>query len=139
MKRNLTLSALALILTAGVAGAAEVTPGVAQIAAQLGVNAADYTAPELGAMIAAKENGQQGTYAYFLNHVNREPEATVNAGKAQFAAQLGVDPADYTGAELQMISDAKRAGDTQALDYVLSHTNRKTYDIAPQPAMGRDA
>ncbi|WP_156894302.1 hypothetical protein [Rhodobacter xanthinilyticus] len=141
MKRNVTLSAIALVFSAGLASAAEINPGVAQLAAQLGVSASEYTVVELNQLAAAKRDGDQSTVDFLLSHFNRAAEgaASVNPGKAQFAAQLGVDASQYTGAELQQILNARRDGDLQAEAFVRSHTNRQTYDIAPQPARGRDA
>ena len=140
MKRNVTLSAIALVFSAGLASAAEINPGAAQLAAQLGVSASEYTV-ELNQLAAAKRDGDQSTVDFLLSHGNRAAEdaASVNPGKAQFAAQLGVDASQYTGAELQQILNARRDGDLQAEAFVRSHTNRQTYDIAPQPARGRDA
>lgn len=50
--------------------------------------------------------------------------ADVNPGKAHVAA-LGIDPAAYSLTELSLINEAKRANNDEALNYYLSHTNRK--------------
>ena len=63
----------------------------------------------------------------------------VTPGKAQIAAQLGLNPAEYTTAELFRIQNALHNGNREEAKYVINHTNRQPVDVAPQPVMGRDA
>ncbi|KEO52853.1 hypothetical protein [Thioclava pacifica] len=63
----------------------------------------------------------------------------VTPGKAQLAAQLGLDAAKYTSAELTRIQSALYNNDVDTANFVISHENRKPVDVAPQPVMGRDS
>jgi copper chaperone CopZ len=80
-----------------------VTASEKQIAASLGVDAADYTHAELAAMSSARMADDDAIEAHVVSHANRaepNPAEVVTAGEKQIAASLGVDPADYTLAEL---------------------------------------
>jgi len=138
MKRSIAYSALALVLSAGVASAAEVNPGLQQIADYLGVDANAYSATELHQMLGARDAGDQSTYGYFLNHVDQTPKQDVSAGKAQLAAQVGLNPAEYTTAELIRVQQAQRESDLQTVNFVVSHQNRNTI-VNPVVQMGRDS
>lgn len=63
----------------------------------------------------------------------------VTPGKAQIAKQLGLNPAEYSSAELTRIQNALRNDNVEEANFVISHTNRQPVDVAPQPVMGRDA
>ncbi|RYF47422.1 MAG: hypothetical protein EOO38_12180 [Cytophagaceae bacterium] len=85
---------------------AAITSGEKQIAASLGVDAADYTLAELTAMAAARTEGDGASEAYLASHANRaeaNSAEVVTAGEKQIAAKLGVDPSDYTLAELSVM------------------------------------
>ncbi|MPL74130.1 hypothetical protein SDC9_19940 [bioreactor metagenome] len=138
MKRNMAYSALALVLSAGVASAADVNPGLQQIANYLGVDAGAYSATELHQLLGARDAGDQSSYDYFLKRVGATEAAAVTAGKAQIAAQVGLNPAEYTTAELIRVQQAQRQGDLQTVSFVVSHQNRNTV-VNPQVAMGRDS
>ena len=138
MKRNMAYSALALVLSAGVASAADVNPGLQQIANYLGVDAGAYSATELHQLLGARDAGDQSTYDYFLKHAGAAQGDAVTAGKAQIAAQVGLNPAEYTTAELIRVQKAQRQGDLQTVAFVVSHQNRNTI-VNPQVAMGRDS
>jgi len=138
MRNFVALSALALALSAGAASAAETGPGLQQIAAYLGVDAGAYNTVELHQLLAARSNGDQSTFNYLLSHGDRTDNDTVNAGKAQLAAQVGLNPNDYTSAELIRVQDAQRRGDLQAVNFVVSHQNRNSFDF-PQAEVGRDS
>lgn len=80
-----------------------VTAGEKQIAASLGVDAADYTHAELSAMSSARLTDEEAIEAHVASHANRaeaNPAEVVTPGEQQIASSLGVDPADYTLAEL---------------------------------------
>lgn len=138
MKRNMTYAALALVLSAGVASATEVNPGLQQIADYLGVDAGAYSATELHQLLGARDAGDQSTYDYFLKRVDAAPSDAMTAGKAQIAAQVGLNPAEYTTAELIRVQQAQRQGDLQTVNFVVSHQNRNTI-VNPQVAMGHDS
>ncbi|MFD1911374.1 hypothetical protein [Halodurantibacterium flavum] len=79
-----------------------VSRGKAQLSSQLGVNPAEFTTSELIQLHVARRDNDAVTVEFILSGRNRQAEdlATVNRGKAQLAAQLGVDPTQYTTAEL---------------------------------------
>lgn len=137
MKRNMAYSALALVLSAGVASAADVNPGLQQIADYLGVDAGAYSATELHQLLGARDAGDQSTYDYFLKRVDAAPSDAMTAGKAQIAAQVGLNPAEYTTAELIRVQQAQRDADLQTVNFVVSHQNRNTI-VNPQVPMGHD-
>ncbi|KFI27303.1 hypothetical protein CG51_11040 [Haematobacter missouriensis] len=45
----------------------------------------------------------------------------VNAGKAQLAAELGVDPTRFSTNELIQLDSAKRHNDTERMELILNH------------------
>lgn len=138
MRNFVALSALAIALSAGAASAAETNAGLQQIAHYLGVDAGAYSAVELHQLLGARSNGDQSTYAYLLEHGDRTAAETVTAGKAQLAAQVGLNPNDYTSAELIRVQDAQRRGDLQAVNFIVSHDNRNSFNFVYEPA-GRDS
>lgn len=137
MKRNLVIAALALSLSAGVASAANVTAGQQQIANYLGVDAGAYSASELAQLLAARNSGDEFTYSNLLDR-SGEAAPVETQGKAQLAAQAGVNAADYTSAELIRIRAAQRKGDLQAVDFYISHDNRNTVTF-PVVRQGRNS
>lgn len=78
-------------------------PGLDQLAASAGVEAGVYTANELQLIIKAKADGDDDKVRFILSGENRKaanPAEVVTPGEAQLAAVIGVDPAQYTLAEL---------------------------------------
>jgi hypothetical protein len=75
---------------------------LAQLAAAAGVSGGDYSASELLRLIDARSEGEAATVDFILNRSAKaaNPAETVTPGEAQLAAAIGVDPADYTLAEL---------------------------------------
>lgn len=135
MRDKLVFASVALVLAAGVASAADVTPGLQQIANQLGVDAGAYSATELHQLLAAREDGEQSTYAYLLAHGDSRSPAANSVGKAQLAAQVNLDPTEFTTDELLAISDAKRSGDLQGVSFYSRHLNRNDI-FHPQGGVG---
>lgn len=77
------------------------TAGAVQLALTAGVEPGTYTVPELIQIIDAKRENDTERLNFILSGTNRQGErAGISAGKAQLAATLGVDAADYTLAEL---------------------------------------
>ena len=75
----------------------------AQSAALAGVDAGSFTASEVQILTEARRTGDKETAAYILSGTNRKRAAEttgVTPGKAQLAAAVGVDPANYTLAQL---------------------------------------
>ncbi len=80
-----------------------INQGVAQMAAQAGVNPAHLSAVDVAADWAAKhDNHAAAPYSasYASGVLSSSNSATISQGRAQLAAQLRVDPALYTSAEL---------------------------------------
>lgn len=78
-------------------------PGNAQLAAAAGVTDGNYSANELQRLIIAQEEGDTTEVRFILSGDNRRegnPAEVVTPGEAQLAAAIGVDPAQYTLAEL---------------------------------------
>lgn len=78
------------------------SPAYRQIEAGLGVEAGRFSPAELSQLAAARRSDEPARAAYILSGANRATllDSGSNAGKAQLAASLGLDPADYTLAEL---------------------------------------
>ena len=77
--------------------------GLAQLAASAGVEAGRFTANELQILVEAREEGDTVAANFILSGANRaapNPAEAVTPGEAQLAAAVGVDPAQYTLAEL---------------------------------------
>ncbi|SEM57846.1 hypothetical protein SAMN04488103_101532 [Gemmobacter aquatilis] len=132
MKR-IAIIALAAVVAASGASASVTNPGKAQIAAQLGLDASEYSSTELSLIAKARKDADHKAEAFYLSHTNREVRdavGQVNPGKAQIAAQLGLDPAEFTSAELSLIAMAREDGDHQAEAFYLSHTNRQSPEDA---------
>ena len=74
-----------------------------QLAKLAGVAPGTYSASELALIIDANKNKNAQYKAYILSGANRVASAeaaVVTPGEVQLAASLGVDPAQYTLAEL---------------------------------------
>ena len=77
--------------------------GWAQLAASLGVEPGRFTPAELLRLKEAYSDNDQEEVAFILSGDNRRaanPAEAVTPGEAQLAASIGVDPAQYTLAEL---------------------------------------
>jgi hypothetical protein len=107
MRTTLTLAA---ILFAGAASAASVNPGQAQLAAQLGVSADEYSLSQLTQLKAERTEDGYGQTKNAPGLTDTSVSGGYNAGKAQFAAQLGLNADDYTLSQLTQIN-ARRIDD----------------------------
>lgn len=77
--------------------------GSAELARAAGVPAGEFTVNELNVIIAAKRDGDFALAEYYATGKNRLPAneaSVVTPGEAMLAALVGVDPAQYTLAEL---------------------------------------
>ena len=87
------------------AGSAAVSTseGAAQLAAQVGVEPGQYSVAEMIRLRAAIQEQDSETIRFILSGNGRAADddlGTVTPGKAQLAATFGVNPADYTTAQL---------------------------------------
>lgn len=74
-----------------------------QLAATAGVPSGEYTRFEVANIVDARENGNASKLDYYLSHENRKPAAPASAvspTEARIAKELGLDPTQYTLAEL---------------------------------------
>ncbi|WP_151718199.1 hypothetical protein [Gemmobacter serpentinus] len=106
-KRENDVQAIAQILGSGTSASTKNEAGFsgagkAQIEAQLRVEAGRFTSAELSQLTQARRDGDREAEAYILSGARNAATdpASVNAGKAQIAAQLHLDPSQYTLAEL---------------------------------------
>lgn len=79
------------------------TIGSAELARAAGVPAGQYTVNELTVIIEAKRDGDLDLANFYASGKNRVPAneaSVVTPGEATLAALVGVDPAQYTLAEL---------------------------------------
>lgn len=128
--RNLVLSAFALAtaISGGAAIAQPANPGLAQLAASVGVSADGFTAAQLIRLNDAQKEGDQTAIAFILSQraggVSRSDMGGATPGAAQFAANLGVAPGKYTVSELIQLDQAVKDGDAQAAAFITTGTNR---------------
>lgn len=80
----------------------------AQLALTAGVEPGRYTQAELVQIIDAKRENDTIRLNFYLSGANRaEASSGINGGKAQLAAGLGVNPADYSLSELAAMHAAR--------------------------------
>ncbi|MDD7973729.1 hypothetical protein [Roseinatronobacter alkalisoli] len=104
----------AALLSAGVASAQTISPGHAQFAAGLNLDAAQYSMTELMLIEQARRDNDRLAERFYLSGTNRETRGgvgQVSQGKAQIAVGLGVNPADHTLNELQLLWNATNGED----------------------------
>lgn len=75
---------------------------LAQLAAAAGVAGGDYTVSELARLQDARRENDASAIAFIVNREGKAPlpAEAVTPGEAQLAALIGVDPAQYTLAQL---------------------------------------
>lgn len=136
--KTLVLSAViaSLLSGAALAGVALPVPNAssdAQLAASAGVQPGVYTAAELQAIIDAKRDNDSRKAAFYVSGANRAAPAanTEGAGLDQLAQAAGVQPGQYTQAELVGIIEARKENDAVQLNFWLTHANRATPDANP--------
>jgi hypothetical protein len=119
----------AALLSAGAVSAQFVTPGHAQMAASLGLDAAQYSLAELAVITEARRANEDGTESFYLAGANRDSRGgvgEVSLGKSQMAASLGVNAADFSLAELVQLQQARSDNDPLAEAFILSGQNRES-------------
>jgi hypothetical protein len=131
--KTLLTSALIAATLSGAAFAASAVPGInpgdVQLALSAGVEPGAYSRSELLNILEAKRNNEDA--GYFLSGANRtSASGNANAGAAQLALTAGVEPGAYSVPELLQIIEAKRDGDTDRLNFVLSGASRSTANPA---------
>jgi hypothetical protein len=84
-----------------------------QLAKLAGVAQDKYSANELQCLITAKTNNDAQTIAFITSGADRNTTdnlSTVSAGKAQLAGALGLNPADYSVAQLVILDAQNTSG-----------------------------
>ena len=91
---------------------ASVSGGDAQLAASLGLEPGAYSVSDMIAIQDALRDGDTTTANAILAHevTGNVGAGTVTPGKAQLAAQLGVDPSAYSLSQLVSMASAKDTG-----------------------------
>jgi hypothetical protein len=108
-RRDNDTSALNFYLSGANRTAAAQSDAAGQLANLAGVAPGTYSASELALIIEARRDNDAGRAAFILSGKNRTVSAeaaAVTPGEAQIAASLGLDPAQYTLAELTRLSAA---------------------------------
>lgn len=111
MRNSALVLGLVASLSAGAAMAGTVNSGVAQMAAQAGVNAATISASDVASAWSAKhDNDAAAPYdaVYVSGSLSSSNVGGVNQGIAQMAAQAGVNPATLSAADVASDWAAKR-------------------------------
>lgn len=123
MSRFALTSALLLALTAPA-----FADGKAQLAGPLGVNPADYTLAQLIQLGNAVRDNDAAEIAFVKDQASGRivsSQGTVSPGQAMQAAILGVNPADFTPAQLIRLETAVRENDTQEIAFVKAQAEGK--------------
>ncbi len=110
---------------AAVAAAALSAPAFAsdQLAAQLGLDAGNYSVSELIEIRAALETEERTQADFYINDrssVVSTQSVGITAGHSQLAAQLGLDPNAYTVAELVQIRAADENDKRTFVDFYVN-------------------
>lgn len=132
--KTLVLSTVIAALLSGAAFAgASTASSDAQLAASAGVQSGVYTAAELQAIIDAKRDNDSRGVAFITSGANRANPAasTDGVGLEQLARAAGVQPGQYTQAELVGLIEAQKENDSVRIQYWLTHANRATPDANP--------
>jgi hypothetical protein len=127
----ISAAVVALGLAAGAASAQSVNPGLEQLAALAGVNAAGYTQADLVNLIDAQRSNDQEKAAFITataSGVASRAETAgyvgLSQGDVQLAKLAGVEPGVYSASELNRLIAAKNANDPQTVAFILNHTDR---------------
>lgn len=137
--KSIVILAAALI-AAGAAQAQDISAGKAQIAAALGLDASQYSLAELSVIADARRDNNREVGQFYVSGANRAVSGgigEVSPGKAQIAAQLGLDPAAYTLAELGQIKAALKLERDATAAHFVSHRNRDTRGAAGAVSPGK--
>jgi hypothetical protein len=96
--------------TAANPAAVHVSAGDVQLARQAGVKPGLYTSAELVRIIQDRRDNDQNDLNFVLSHLSRrtniEGLGVVTPGKAQMAAEAGVNPSKYTLAQIEQLDNA---------------------------------
>ncbi len=102
--------------------------GKAQLAGPLGVNPADYTLAQLIQLENAVRDNDAADFAFVKDQATGRivsTQGSVSPGQAMQAAILGVNPADYSPAQLIRLETAMRENDVQQIAFMKAQAEGK--------------
>ena len=138
--RILSISALTLAaaLSVGAASAQSINPGVAQIAALIGVSANDYSLSQLIEIQDAIDAGDQEKADFLLANKRgaslSSSGVSVSAGAEHLAKLVGVAPGSYSIGDLALLADIKDGNSDVDAGFVLSRADRGASDLSVNSA-----
>ncbi len=141
-KLTLGIAALATALTAGVVSAQTVNPGVAQLAASVGVSATAFTPSQLIQLEQAQRENDALAIDFILGQANgsvtrSDKGVSLSAGDEQLSRIAGVEPGLYSTSELIRLIDAQRDNDGEQVKFITSGTSRQSEDSASVVSPGK--
>jgi hypothetical protein len=134
-KLSLTIAVLSTALSAGLVSAQSINPGVAQLAASVGVSPTAFTQDQMIQLERAQRENDIQTVNFILSQAQDDVSRAgnsmgISAGETQLALTAGVEPGRFSTNELVRLIAAQRANNQQTIDFILSGTNR----VADNPA-----
>lgn len=123
-------ASVALIVMSSASFAQSINPGVAQLAAQAGVNPGAYSQAQLVELRDAQRDNDAERVAFILSQGASTSNATLSSssqpaqGVVQLAKLAGVEPGAYTQSELVRLRDAQINNHPEVVSYILSHEDR---------------
>ena len=130
MRINTFATSVAFAVMASAGFAQSINPGVAQLAAQAGVNPANYSQAQIVELINARRDNDSTTVDAILaqgkSGITASTASQAPVGNVQLARLAGVAPGQYSAAELTQLIDAQREGDSDTAAFILNHGNRDT-------------
>jgi hypothetical protein len=143
MRKLFLSTAIGAALLAGAAAAQSVNPGVEQLARIAGVSAEGFTQAQLVRLIDAQRDNDQEEVNFILsqNGVASRADTTgaisTSQGADQLSALAGVEPGQFTNAELTRLIEAKRTNDDETVAFILSGANRETRGGIGEASQGK--
>ncbi|SLN48800.1 hypothetical protein PSA7680_02523 [Pseudoruegeria aquimaris] len=131
MFKKIALTAVAAALAVPAFAGNPNSPAAIQMSYEAGVTPGIYDVAQLQRLQEAISDNDKEAVAFILSQgadtsVNTLDGASVNAGKAQLAAEAGVDPADFTIAQLERLIQAQREEDDEEVRFILSQAGTFT-------------
>lgn len=128
-KLSLTIAVVSAALSAGFVSAQSINPGVAQLAASVGVSPTAFTQDQMIQLQRAQRENDRQAVDFILSQAQDEVSRGGSAmdmviGGGQLALTAGVEPGRFTTNELIRLIAAQRDNDQQTIDFILSGSNR---------------
>lgn len=125
--KTVTFAVLISAAAIGAAAANTAGSGKDQLARSLGVDASQFTVAQLVQLNEAKRANDAEAWNFIISQAAGAVSASDPAavGNVQRAKALGVEPGHFTSAELSQLEVAKRNGDTEVWNFIVSGQNRK--------------